>query len=165
MVDYQRVAPNRYEYNVFHVDDHRSIGSGTAASVRAVKEAAVAHIRAGSRRARRDRDPRDNSFGLGYYPPPAKIGNLGRFVDNLTPSRVLSVKVYPREGVWLVETRADERLSIMQRDMESLLRLGLVRIQVNRPGTITFYIQDKPLPVVGDVASDRARRAQRRRTR
>jgi hypothetical protein len=95
--------------------------------------------------SRRDRDPRDNSYGLGYYEPPAKIRNLGRFADNLDPKRVLKVKVFPREGIWMVTTRSDLRFSILERDLESLMRLGLVRIQVNDPGEISLYFKDKPL--------------------
>ena len=106
---------------------------------------------------RRQRDA-DNSFGRGYYKPPARVLALGRYVDNLTPGRLVRIQVYPEDGVWLLEAKADERFSIMKLDLESLLRLGLIRIPVNRPGTITFYMQDKPI-----AGPSRDRRLRRRR--
>lgn len=110
-------------------------------------------------RPRRARDA-DNSFGRGYYKPPARILSLGRYVDNLTPSRLVRIRVYPDEGVWLLDAKADERFSIMKLDLESLLRQGLIRMQVNRPGTITFYFQDKP---IAGPSRDRHLRMNRRR--
>lgn len=113
---------------------------------------------------RRDtRDPRDNSFGLGYYAPPPRILGLGRFADNLRPNRLVDMKVWPREGIWMLTARSDERLSILEGDLDSLLKQGLVRIMVNRPGTISFYFKDKPIagPTI-PPARDR-RRLRRRR--
>lgn len=87
----------------------------------------------------------DNSWGLGYYPLPAKLSGLGRFVENLSPKRLVAHHVFPREGVHMLTAKADVRLSIMRRDLESLLDQGLVRIQVNEPGTIDFYFEDESL--------------------
>lgn len=115
------------------------------------------------RSRQRDRDPRDNSFGRGYFEPPAKIRNLGRFADNLAPNRVLDVKVFPREGIWMVTTRSDVRFSILPRDLESLMRLGLVRVQVNEPGTISLYFQDKPIEGPSRDRRMRSTRTSRRR--
>lgn len=88
---------------------------------------------------------KDNSFGLGYYPLPAKLAGLGRFVENLRPARLVDHKVYPKEGIHLLVAKVDTRLSIMVEDMKVLIRMGLMRMQTNEIGTLTFYFQDEPI--------------------
>lgn len=88
---------------------------------------------------------RDNSYGRGYYPLPAKLSGLGRFVENLSPKRLLDHHVFVEDGIHMLTAKTDVRLSIMRRDLESLLDQGLVRIQVNEPGTIDFYFEDESL--------------------
>ena len=84
---------------------------------------------------------RDNSFGRGYYEPPSRLLRLGHFVDSLRPKNLVDIRVFPDEGVWMLTTESNTHLSIMRRDLESLLAMGLVRVQVNEPGSIDFYFQ------------------------
>lgn len=84
----------------------------------------------------------DNSWGSGYFPLPDRLKNLGRFVENLDTKRLVAHHAFPRDGVHMLTAKADTRLSIMRRDLESLLNAGLVRIQSNEPGTIDFYFED-----------------------
>jgi len=93
----------------------------------------------------------DNSFGLGFYPLPARLSGLGRFVENLKPTKLLDYKVWPRDGSWMLVAKADTRLSIMGEDMKSLIRLGLVRVQCNDLGTLSFYFQDEPFAATNVV--------------
>lgn len=86
----------------------------------------------------------DNSYGRGYFPLPARLSGLGRFSDALKPTRVRHT-VFPDEGIHMLTIQAGPGFSIMSRDLESLLRLGLMRMQSNEPGEISFYFQDKPL--------------------
>jgi hypothetical protein len=88
---------------------------------------------------------RDNSWGRGYYPLPARLSGLGRFVENLSPKRLLAHHVFPDDGVHMLTAKSDTHLSIMRRDLQSLLDQGLVRIQVNDRGTIDFYFEDESL--------------------
>lgn len=87
----------------------------------------------------------DNSFGLGYFPVPARLRGLGRFADALKAGNLVSIKVFPRDGIWMLRARVDSRFSIMAQDMVSLLAEGLTRTQCNEPGTLDFYFQDEKL--------------------
>jgi len=87
----------------------------------------------------------DNSFGMGNYPLPARLSGLGRFVENLRPTKLVEQKVFPNEGIWMLTAKVDTHLSIMAEDMKSLLRLGLMRVQCNNVGTLSFYFQDEPI--------------------
>jgi hypothetical protein len=91
---------------------------------------------------------KDNSYGAGYYPLPTKLRNLSRFSDAFHKANVIEHKVFPDEGVHMitVDTMGRFGFSIMRLDMESLLRLGLVRMQSNRPGTMAFYFFEKDGP-------------------
>ena len=93
----------------------------------------------------RSNHERDNSFGRGYYEPPNRLLGLGRFVENLRPKNLVNIRVFPDEGIWMLTAEADGRLSIMRRDLESLLSQGLIRIQSNEAGTLDFYFQDEPI--------------------
>jgi len=92
-----------------------------------------------------ERNP-DNTFGRrGFYPLPAKLSSLGRFVENLAPFRLIGHKVFVderRPTIHMLTARVDGRFSIMRKDMESLLKHGLVRMQSNDPGTIAFYFEE-----------------------
>lgn len=71
-VEYRRIAPNRYEYNVHRLNQNRSFGSGTVASAGAVMRAAKDHLRTrGSPR----RDPQVKR-----------------------PRRVYQIRIYDRHG-------------------------------------------------------------------
>lgn len=85
---------------------------------------------------------KDNSYGAGYYPLPPKLSYLGVYADSLRPMNLVDHKVFPDEGIHMLTTRCGHRLSIMAQDMKTLLRLGLVRIQSNEPGTISFYFYE-----------------------
>jgi hypothetical protein len=89
---------------------------------------------------RRASEP-DNSFGRGYYPLPPQLAGLGRFVSSLRPNNLIDHKVWPDEGTHMLTARVDPKLSVMAADMKSLLKLGLVRVQCNDPGTLSFYFQ------------------------
>jgi len=80
----------------------------------------------------------DNSFGNGYFEPPVKLRSLGRFSDSLRPSRVLSYKYFLDDKSWMITTKVT-RVSVMVQDLKTLIRLGLLRIQCNEPGTLSFY--------------------------
>ena len=89
-----------------------------------------------------DFDPsQDNTFGRGHVPLPAKLSYLGNFCDNLRPTKLVGHKVFLDENVHMLRAKVDTRFSIMARDMETLLRLKLLRIQCNEPGTLDFYFQ------------------------
>ena len=70
-------------------------------------------------------EQRDNSFGLGYYPLPRQLQNLGRFVEELDPSEFLSHKVYPKEGVHVITIKVSMKLDILKNDLEALINLVL----------------------------------------
>jgi hypothetical protein len=84
----------------------------------------------------------DNTYGRGYYPLPAKFARLGDFVGNLRPLKLVAHRVFVDDKIHLLRAKVDVRLSIMALDMKSLLKLGLVRIQCNEPGTLDFYFQE-----------------------
>jgi hypothetical protein len=91
-------------------------------------------------------NPVDNTWGLGHIPVPAKLRHLSNFSDAFKPSRILDHKVWPQRGqtpeTHLITVRADSKLSIMERDLESLQRLGLARIQSNDDCTVGFYFEN-----------------------
>lgn len=88
----------------------------------------------------------DNSYGRGYYPLPPQLAGLGRFADSLKPANILDHKVFPDTNEHMLTTRVNAKLSIMGMDLKALLRLGLVRIQCNDPGTLAFYFQVAAAP-------------------
>ena len=99
-------------------------------------------------RAMNARDPRwkaaagqDNTFGRGYVPLPPELSGLGRFVENLRPNNLVDHKVFPDDGVHMLTAKVNTRLSIMVLDMKSLIKRGLVRVQCNEIGTLSFYFQ------------------------
>ena len=89
----------------------------------------------------------DNSWGRGYYPLPAHLSGLGRFMDGLKPRKLIDHKVWPEDptagGDIHMLTVVDRDVSIMVRDIQSLIELGLIRIQSNNPGEVSFYFVDK----------------------
>jgi hypothetical protein len=94
------------------------------------------------------RDPRwkaitaqDNTFGRGNVPLPPELSNLGRFVESLRPSSLVNHKAFPDDGEHMLTARVDPRLSITVQDMKNLIKQGLVRVQCNEPGTLSFYFQ------------------------
>lgn len=93
------------------------------------------------------RHEQDNSWGRGYYPLPAHLSGLGRFMDGLSPQNLLDHKVWPDDraagGDIHMLTVEDRDVSIFSRDLESLLKNGLIRIQSNEPGQVSFYFVDK----------------------
>lgn len=86
----------------------------------------------------------DNSWGRGYFPLPHELSSLGRFADALKPSNLVSHKVFPDEGAHMLTTKLN-KVSVMAADMKNLLRLGLLRIQSNEPGTLAFYFGPYPV--------------------
>lgn len=100
-------------------------------------------------RARKAAD-QDNSWGLGYYPLPPQLSHLGRFADNLAPTKLVGHKFFVNDGVHMLTAKVNTRLSVMAEDMKTLLRLGLLRIQCNELGTLDFYFGGfKGSPPVG----------------
>jgi len=85
----------------------------------------------------------DNSFGRGHHPLPARLAGLGRYCDALRPKNLLSHKVFVDDGVHMLTIEAGHGFSVMREDMKSLLRAGLVRMQSNEPGEISFYFEEK----------------------
>jgi hypothetical protein len=89
---------------------------------------------------------KDNSYGLGHYPLPRRLAGLGRFMDGLRPANLIDHKVFPGTGggdkmnVHML-TVSERAMSLFVRDIESLIKLGLIRIQSNEPGQISFYFQ------------------------
>jgi hypothetical protein len=93
------------------------------------------------------RDEQDNSWGRGYHPLPARLSGLGRFMDGLAPTKLLDHKVWPddpTEGgdIHMLTVEATD-VSIGFRDLESLIENGLIRIQSNEPGAVSFYFVGK----------------------
>jgi hypothetical protein len=71
-------------------------------------------------------------------------------MDGLSPENLLDHKVWlddPVEGgdIHMLTVR-DRDVGIFRRDIETLLRLGLTRIQSNDPGRVSFYFVDKHAP-------------------
>lgn len=89
----------------------------------------------------------DNSWGRGYHPLPVRLSGLGRFMDSLAPRKLIDHKVWPDDpaagGDIHMLTVVDRDVSIMVRDIQSLIELGLIRIQSNNPGEVSFYFVDK----------------------
>jgi hypothetical protein len=84
----------------------------------------------------------DNTWGRGYLPLPTKLRGLGRLADAF--HRGLNHKAWPAEHgrpETHMLTVSAAKLSIMRLDMQSLMELGLARIQVNEPGTLAFYFE------------------------
>jgi len=85
--------------------------------------------------------PTDNTFGAGNIPLPDKLKSLSRFADAFRT--ILDHKAFPAHGtepeIHMLTVKADTRFSIMGADMRTLLKLGLVRMQVNNPGTMDIY--------------------------
>jgi len=83
----------------------------------------------------------DNSYGAGEYVFPASLSHLGNYAANLAPTKLVDVKAFPKEGVWMLVAKADAQLSVTVQDLQALIKLGLVRMQVNSLGTMSFYFQ------------------------
>ncbi len=85
---------------------------------------------------------KDNTWGRGYVPLPKKLHHLPRFGDIFR--RVLDHKVWPDDGMHMIVVPSTTKLSLFADDLTSLIRvLGLVRIQVNDPGQMSFYFMEK----------------------
>lgn len=96
------------------------------------------------------RQERDNTWGRGYIPPASLLLGLGRFADVLRPANWLDHKVWPaaegqRPETHMITVAVRPEFSIMARDMHSLLDLGLIRLQSNENGELSFYFEVKPL--------------------
>lgn len=76
-------------------------------------------------------------------------------MESLAPKRLVSHKVYvgdpeaptvqepyTKRTVHMLTTHARHGFSVMVDDLKSLIRLGLVRMQSNEPGTIAFYFEE-----------------------
>jgi hypothetical protein len=86
----------------------------------------------------------DNSWGRGYYPLPPGLAALGRFTDALKPSNLVEHKVFVDEGTHMLTAKLS-KVSVMAADLKTLLRLGLLRIQSNGPGMVSFYFGGYPV--------------------
>lgn len=89
-------------------------------------------------------DGTDNSFGGGYFPVPTCLRNLGQFSDALKPNRWLEHRAFAgaaNGNWWMITVKVDAAVSLMRRDLESLLGAPyhLDRLQSNKPGTLSFY--------------------------
>ena len=85
---------------------------------------------------------KDNSFGRGYHEVPPNLRNIQRFVTSST-KLLANHKVFPDQGVHMFTVKADHQFGILKKDLESLLRLGLIRIQSNDPGEISLYFSEE----------------------
>ena len=88
---------------------------------------------------------KDNTFGSGYAPPPPHLTYLSNFINGFS-QRDAEHKVFVHDAEGPGRVRTDMftfpvtlKFSIMGRDMESLLNLGLSRIQQNDHGTLSVY--------------------------
>lgn len=86
----------------------------------------------------------DNTWGRGNVPLPTKLSGLGRYVAALAPGKILSHKAFPDDFVHMLTVKVSHSLSMMVEDNKTLIRLGLLRIQCNDPGTLSFYFQGEP---------------------
>lgn len=80
---------------------------------------------------------------------PAVYSGLGTYSDSLRPANLLSFRVFEeREGppVYMLTTRCYGGVggfSVMRRDLESLLDLGLERVQSGDPNKLSFYFSER----------------------
>ena len=77
---------------------------------------------------------------------PAVYSNLGTYSDSLRPSNLLSFRVFDEheaQPVYMLTTRCYPGFSVMRRDLESLLDLGLERVQSNDPNKLSFYFSER----------------------
>lgn len=79
---------------------------------------------------------------------PAVYSGLGTFSDSLRPANLLSFRVFDeREGpVYMLTTPCygvRHSFSVMRRDLESLLDLGLERMQSNDPNEVSLYFSER----------------------
>jgi hypothetical protein len=79
---------------------------------------------------------------------PAVYSGLGTYSDSLRPANLLSFRVFDeREGpVYMLTTPcydAPHNFSIMRRDLESLLDLGLERMQSHNPNEVSLYFSER----------------------
>ena len=89
----------------------------------------------------------DNSWGAGYYPLPVRLRSAERYVEALRAPIDHKVFPYPDSNTHMLTVRADLRLVMMAEDIMALKsKLGLQRIQVNKPGEISFYFVSEPEP-------------------
>lgn len=85
---------------------------------------------------------KDNTFGRGYVPPFSALSSMGRYSDAFKPRNWLDHSVFVDDGVHMVTVMADSKLSITAADLESMLYFNLEKIQVNEPGTVSFYFRE-----------------------
>ena len=83
---------------------------------------------------------KDNSFGAGYWPLPARLRRL--LVYNISGSK-RSHKVFPDDPTHMF-TFDLQGFNIMEKDLQTLMELGLVRIQSNEPNQISLYFRGDP---------------------
>lgn len=118
------------------------LGSLALAGVAVGAAVMVAKENDGGSPPRKNPASEDNSYGAGYFPLPNKLLYVGNFVENLRPNARVEHKVFPARGRVPEEHMLTARvrgLSVTRKDMETLLMLGLSRIQSNEPGTVSFY--------------------------
>lgn len=79
----------------------------------------------------------DNSFGMGEYK------------TSFTPNRYLNFSgkpeftYFPNDEISMFTYKCDTKFSITGRDLETLMGHKLVKVQVNKPGTISLYFKKK----------------------
>lgn len=83
----------------------------------------------------------DNTWGRGHLPLPSKLRHLPRYGDCFR--HVIDHRAWPADHTQpethMLTVPSDTKLSVMAADMQELLRLGLNRVMVNQPGTLSFY--------------------------
>ncbi len=83
----------------------------------------------------------DNSYGAGHFPLPDKLRSFKKFVYFRGP---LVHKVFPAYAqvpeVHML-TVSSSGVSVMLDDLKILFRMGLIRIQSNDPGYLSFYFE------------------------
>lgn len=86
---------------------------------------------------------KDNSYGAGYWPLPARLANIQTFITS-SNKIVKTHTVFPDTNMHMFTTNADTRFSIVENDLMTLIRLGFVGIRVNEPGKIAIYFKGEP---------------------
>jgi hypothetical protein len=87
----------------------------------------------------------DNTYGLGYEPPLSHLNYLSRFITGYDATKVKHNVFLPthrrNNRVDMFTIKLSPQFSIMGTDMESLIGLGLVRMQQLEPGTLSLYFE------------------------
>jgi hypothetical protein len=79
---------------------------------------------------------KDNTFGRGYVPLAPTLRYLDRLADGFRSERIVDHKVLVDDDCHVLTTK---RFDIMDPDLKTMQRLGLMRVRNDGDGVTMFY--------------------------